>query len=219
MNALQIHRGHIHVLYISYPIINTFDYDNYFRKTYVVLVSAYIMQPSLRPDSHRASHSVLGSPLRTMAYLPRIQDPSVFCDSSVFSDITSPTTSTLLAQDLLSTNEVTAKVQETKKTSSATAFPILPPAHNFSALGNPSKFDKYVNTQLPLAQAANIGGFPSPSPQCPSSEKAPNKINTNFLRDLLKNSYRQSTTEVVWVEKDVFQNEKLPVPFSEQRVA
>lgn len=153
-----------------------------------------------------------------MAYLPRIQDPSVFCDSSVFSDITSPTTSALLTQDVLPTNGVTSKV-ETNKTSTATAFPILPPAHNFSALGNPAKFEKYINTQLPSAQAANIGGFPSPSPQCFSSEKVPNKINTNFLRDLLKNSYRQSTTEVVWVEKDVFQNEKLPVPFSEQRVS
>ena len=117
-----------------------------------------------------------------------------------------------------SSSEVVTKLEKEKKPSTATAFPILPPAHNFSALGDPSKFEKYINTQLPSAQSANIGGFPSPTTQCPSSEKAPNKINSNFLRGLLKNSYRQSTTELVWVEKHVFPNENLPVSFSEIRV-
>lgn len=149
-----------------------------------------------------------------MAYLPHIDDPSVFCDSSVFSDInlTSAATST----NLVSTTEGNSSTEKT--TSSASAFPILPPAHNFSALGNPIKFQAYINTQLPLAQAGSVGGLPPPLPQCPSSEKCPNKINSTFLRELLKKSYKQATTELVWVEKTVFADKRLPVIFSEARV-
>ncbi|KJA23319.1 hypothetical protein HYPSUDRAFT_201598 [Hypholoma sublateritium FD-334 SS-4] len=150
-----------------------------------------------------------------MAYLPHIDDPSVFCDSSVFSDINSVFSSTVLSSYMPTNEGNSARVE--KKTTSATAFPILPPAHNYSALGNPERFQAYITTQLPSAQAGSVGGLPPPLPEIPS-EKCSNKINSTFFRDLLKDSFKQSTTELVWIEKLVFCDEVLPVKFEEKQV-
>lgn len=154
-----------------------------------------------------------------MAYLPHIDDPSVFCDSSVFSDITSAFSSTVPYSTGMSANEVERSLPGQKP--SNTAFPILPPAHNFSALGNPTRFQTYIDTQLPWAQAGSIGGLPPPSAQVPSNEKRAdkrsNKVNSTFLRGLLHNAFKQSTTSVVWVEKTVFPDIFLPVKFEDYK--
>ncbi|KJA16115.1 hypothetical protein HYPSUDRAFT_207350 [Hypholoma sublateritium FD-334 SS-4] len=102
-----------------------------------------------------------------MAYLPCIDDPSVFCDSSVFSTIDIESTSSSFAP-VMTTNEGNPSHPPSKKkqaSSPATAFPILPASHNFSALGNPDKFQAYITTQLPLANAGCVGGLASPPPE------------------------------------------------------
>lgn len=152
-----------------------------------------------------------------MAYLPHINDPSVFCDSSVFSDIPSAFSTTVFTSHM-SLNEGNPPKNE-KKTASTTAFPILPSAHNYSALGNPERFQDYITTQLPLAQAGSVGGLPAPVPELPTSEKSTtNKINSTFFRGFLKNAFKQTTSETVWIEKHIFRDEVLPVKFEETRV-
>lgn len=155
-----------------------------------------------------------------MAYLPRIDDPSIFCDSSVFSTIDIESTSSSFSP-LMTTNEANSSHPRNKKkqaSSPATAFPILPASHNFSALGNPDKFQAYITTQLPLANAGCVGGLASPPPELVCSDQVPNKINSQFFRGMLKGVDKMCTTEMNWIEKTVFPNRVLPVDFQEDKV-
>ena len=154
-----------------------------------------VRHPDIKHPETASIQRVTGVGLVIMAYLPRIEDPSVFCDSSVFSDITSTCSSTLFPTPM-SQNAGNPPNSEKKAATTTTAFPILPPAHNFSTLGNLTRFETYIATQLPMAQAGPTGGLLAPLLEAPASEKGSNKINSEFFRGLLKNSFKQSTHDV-----------------------
>lgn len=159
-----------------------------------------------------------------MAYMPHIDDPSVLCDSPVFSDPASDSISALLS-DVSGTSNI--KEFSTRKPA-PDVFPILPQPHNFSVLGNSARFQDYITVELPLALNKEGDGdgikplptpfFPPPPPPPPPADKLRRKnVNSTFLNTLLKKvSTLKGSAE--WVEREVFPDVKLPKPFDEAAV-
>ncbi len=103
-------------------------------------------------------------------------------------------------------------------------FPTLPEAHSFSVLGNPSKFRKYIDTELPLALADGAPPLspspslppllPPPPPPPPLSEKLRRSVNSAYINSFLKRPEKVAIGTLEWVCMHVFPDTKLPVAFS-----
>jgi hypothetical protein len=155
-----------------------------------------------------------------MAYLPHINDPSVLCDSTVFSNPASDSISAFPSSRVSDVSGTSNIPKESSKSAREPqdVFPILPQPHNFSALGNPIKFQHYIAVELPLALEKE-GGLPKPlSPSPPPPDKLRRKnVNSTFLNSLLNKAPKiRGTAE--WVERDVFPDFKLPTLFNEGAV-
>ena len=99
----------------------------------------------------------------------------------------------------------------------AHVFPTLPKFHNFSVLGNPAKFHKYVHRQLPLALLADEVPMssPPPSPTLQSqSERLCRSVNGAYINSPPKGPEKTIMGDLQWVSEDMFPDAKLPVPFS-----
>lgn len=149
-----------------------------------------------------------------MAYLPHFDDPSIFCDSTVFSHYI----------DTSDFGPVTMTERKTNR-SPGPIFPVMPPAHNFSALGNPQKFQKYIQSELPLACGQGNSMAPpsssGPTLQLPTTDKLRRSdVNSSFLHILLKDPShsRQDIGTIPWVENDVFPNKNSDHPFDVSKI-
>lgn len=158
-----------------------------------------------------------------MAYLPHIDDPSIFCDSTVFSDSYS---SSSLFTSSMSTELSPSMARRTEEKSSSAKpnptgiFPVLPTAHNFSALGNPRVFGSYIKSQLPAANGSVVASAPSLPPKALGpAEKRRRKDQSKFLNNLLETTEHRERGTLSWVEKIIFPDAKLPVQFNEEAVA
>lgn len=145
-----------------------------------------------------------------MAYLPHIDDPCVFCDSTVFSDIDDDST-----WPSPMTESTSAKAKPP-----GPIFPVLPPIHNFSVLGNPERFQSYIAAELPLArdEVASSSSMPPAPPPPPTTEKLRRNVNSTFLNSLLTKPDKVIHGTLKWVETDVFPDSKLPIPFNDKAV-
>ncbi|KAF8971030.1 hypothetical protein BDZ97DRAFT_1753385 [Flammula alnicola] len=151
-----------------------------------------------------------------MAYLPHVDDPSVFCDSTAFSDLNS---SALLSPSMSEGKAVVGKSSAAPKAPTpGPIFPVLPPAHNFSVLGNPKRFQSYIRTEIPLAFDGNAGSGPMPPPPPPLTEKLQCNVNSVFLNPLIQKPAESLSGTMQWIERDVFPDSKLPVQFSSTKV-
>lgn len=94
-----------------------------------------------------------------MAYLRAINDPGVFCDTTVFSDFstTSSESFELMTADSSQAVAVEAKRALPRGLKGEGLFPALPPCINFSALRNPKQFDTYIKAKFPLALTDSDG--------------------------------------------------------------
>lgn len=147
-----------------------------------------------------------------MAYLAHIEDPSILCNSTVFSDMTTS------AQATQPTSSPKPGSGSGTNTWNAPIFPVLPPAHNFSVLGNPARFPDYIASQLPLA---NENATPSNCMHPPlspvifqsaanTSGRIRSNVNSTFLNSLLRYRDRdQIIGPSTWFE-DVFPDSSLP---------
>ena len=158
-----------------------------------------------------------------MAYLPHINDPSVLCDSTVFSDTASDSISALLSDVSGTSNMPKESSPRTSARVPHNMFPSLPQPHNFSALGNSARFQHYITVELPLALDKEDDGLPMPSPMpmpsfpSPPTDKLRHKdVNSTFLNSLLSKASQRGTIE--WVERELFPDTKLPTPFKEAAV-
>ena len=107
------------------------------------------------------------------------------------------------------------------RTPLAHIFPSLPPAHNFSVLGNASQFRKYIFAELPLAltdvdEARAVSPLPPPPP--PPAEKLRRAVNSAFINSFLKRPEKVVVGTLEWVSTDVFPDTKLPTPFLQAKV-
>src|SRR6266550_7064537 len=129
-----------------------------------------------------------------MAYLRYIDDPAIICDSTCFS-VSSFDESIVYESTMTGTQNVTPHAASAS-TPPAHIFPTLPEAHSFSVLGNPSKFRKYIDTELPLALADGAPPLspspslppllPPPPPPPPLSEKLRRSVNSAYINSFLK---------------------------------
>jgi hypothetical protein len=107
-----------------------------------------------------------------MAYLPHINDPSILCNSTVFSD---PTSDSILASLPSEVSEIFNMSKQPSARKSAqepqAVFSILPQPRNFSALCNPEKFQCYIAVELPLVLDKEDDSLPMPLPLPPSTDK------------------------------------------------
>lgn len=130
-----------------------------------------------------------------MAYLRNIYDPGVFCDSTVFSDLSNETSlcpsdydmSHLVSEpNITSTKSIMPKGRKVKS-----FFPALPTAHNFSALGNPKRFENYIKSELPLvfpsSDTVTASSMPPPGLPIPVADARLRRsnVNTAYLNSLL----------------------------------
>ena len=157
-----------------------------------------------------------------MAYLPRIDDPTIFCDSTVFSD--SFDSSSIVLPSSMS-DESSPPAPKKPSTGSkdnipSRIFPVLPTSHNFSALGNPDVFESYIKSQLPLALDDEIDSNilhlslkSSASQSMGPTERQRRLQESKFLNKLLSTGEHRTTTTLNWVERTMFPDSKLPVPF------
>ncbi|KAF9477569.1 hypothetical protein BDN70DRAFT_881054 [Pholiota conissans] len=152
-----------------------------------------------------------------MAYLPHIDDPFVFCDSTVFSDLDSSDSELVLMSEGIKFVETSSAVV-LAPTIAAHVFPVLPPAHNFSVLGNPTRFAPYIQSEIPLA--ATIKPHPSGNQYLQTvlptltDSKLRRGVNSTFINTLLKRPKRAFVVGGdMWIDKDIFPDSKLPVPF------
>jgi hypothetical protein len=107
-----------------------------------------------------------------MAYLPHINNPSVLCDFTVFSDPTSDSISASFPSEVSEIFNMSKQPLARKSAQEPQAvFPILPQPHNFSALHNPKKFQCYIAVELFLALDKEGNGLPMPLPLPPSTNK------------------------------------------------
>lgn len=131
-----------------------------------------------------------------MAYLPHINDPTIFCDSTVFSDSFDSSSLVLpssMAKDF--TPLVSTKLPTLSKDNVPTRiFPVLPPSHNFLALDNPNVFKSYIQAQVPLAfdDTANLNflqfSLKLPTPQSMGPVERHHRMQeSKFLTKLLAN--------------------------------
>lgn len=168
-----------------------------------------------------------------MAYLPHFDSPTVFCDSTVFSDInsSSSTLSSIMSTNLSS--PMSRRIQEKTAASNLKAgaqsgaiypiiFPVLPAAHNFSALGNPEKFDAYIKSQFPVVRKVgeNTGGSGGQSLASLPNRPVPTNRNTCqenslFFNNILKSKQKIEVGTFDWVNKTIFPNDKLPISFND----
>ena len=166
-----------------------------------------------------------------MAYLRYIDDPAIICDSTCFT-VSSFDESIVYGPNssMTGTQNVTFLAPAASaSTPPAHIFPTLPEAHNFSVLGNPSKFRKYIDTELPLALAdeapmsplapSSPSSPPPPQPLPPISEKLRRSVNSAYINSFLKRPEKVITGPLEWVSRHVFPDTKLPVPFSQDNVS
>src|SRR5271170_2739832 len=137
-----------------------------------------------------------------MAYLPHINDPSVLCDSTVFSDADniSDFPSSIMSDVSGTSNMPKESLKSARRPQDV--FPILPQAHNFSALGNCVKFQNYIALELPLALDKEDNDLPIPPPPPPPSiDKLRRKdVNSTFLNSLIQKAPKLCGT-AEWVER------------------
>jgi len=147
-----------------------------------------------------------------MAYLAHLENPSILCDSTVFSDMA---TSAQATQSISSPKPASGSGTNTRN---APIFPVLPPAHNFSVLGNPARFPDYIASQLPLAnENAPPSNYMHP-PLSPvtlqsaanTSGKIRSNVNSNFLNTLLRYRDREQIIGPSTWSEDVFPDTSLP---------
>src|SRR5882757_8156683 len=147
-----------------------------------------------------------------MAYLAHLENPSILCDSTVFSDMA---TSAQATQSISSPKPASGSGTNTRN---APIFPVLPPAHNFSVLGNPARFPDYIASQLPLAnENAPPSNYMHP-PLSPvtlqsaanTSGKICSNVNSNFLNTLLRYRDRKQIIGPSTWSEDVFPDTSLP---------
>ncbi|KJA16640.1 hypothetical protein HYPSUDRAFT_206922 [Hypholoma sublateritium FD-334 SS-4] len=86
-----------------------------------------------------------------MAYLRNINDPGVFCDSTVFSDFSTSSSESFELMTPDSSQAVEAKRTLPRGLKAEGLFPLLPSCINFSTLGNPQFFNAYIEAEFPLA--------------------------------------------------------------------
>ncbi|KAF8155840.1 hypothetical protein B0H34DRAFT_808831 [Crassisporium funariophilum] len=153
-----------------------------------------------------------------MAYLRRINGPTIFCNSTVFSDVDNSSGFTSSITSYASGTSTTAKGSSNNPPTDM--FPVLPQAHNFSALGNLQKFQQYIAVELPLALDKQDKEFmlPPSSPPPPTDKGVRRRdVNSVYLNQLLKKIDKTYSPEA-WIEKQIFPDSKLPVPFNEPAI-
>ena len=159
-----------------------------------------------------------------MAYLPHFEfeSPTVFCDSTIFSELyTSCSLSSEMS--LEPTSPVTSRKEKavSSKVIQQTGpgeifpivFPILPQAHNYSALGNYDKFKVYIDSQLPLATDTPMVQPTQEAHPRRSAKNAPCQENSIFLNNLLKSTQKVTVGTLSWMADTMFPDSKLLVPF------
>lgn len=165
-----------------------------------------------------------------MAYLCEIDNPGIFCDSTVFSDFAD-------SSIFESSSFQSPEMSEAKSVTSSTSlrghkgegiFPVLPPSHNFSVLGNPERFQNYICTELPLAYdwedtaQAELAGNNTlmPPPATPTIKLWCREVNSTFLNNLLIKPKLVVVTSREWVVDTVFSDAKMPqkTPFNKVKV-
>lgn len=146
-----------------------------------------------------------------MAYLPHIFDPSIFCDSTCFSE-----DETEEELPLLPPPPTSGKLSISMPTPNI--FPVLPAAHSLSALSYPSIFEDYLKTEIPLAFKAPDGtdtrapSTPFLSPP-PVLEKCSRPLDTGYIHSFLQDSRKTVVAKMEWVKRVVFPNHKMPDQF------
>jgi hypothetical protein len=154
-----------------------------------------------------------------MVYIPSILlDPDGICHPSCFSELYSYSEESLHSPPPFELPPPPS-ICNTKQPL-AGIFPMLPNAHNFSALGRPSEFKSYITETLPFAlrglkepQLSTPSSLPPPSPYI---EKYNCPINSAFIRNRLQDATRMLFIEMDWVSKRVFPDSKLPKPFLDE---
>lgn len=165
-----------------------------------------------------------------MAYLRDIDDPGIFCDSTIFSDFCDSDYSHLVYSTHQASEMSSAAAGSAQSSSSASIqgsgrerasmFPVLPRSHNFTALGNLKQFFQYIKRALPWALAED--GKDSVPPGASNAQSAalsvektlPDKlrrkeVNTQYLHKLLVKPQLTVVTSREWIEKEVFTDAKL----------
>ncbi len=157
-----------------------------------------------------------------MAYLRPIDDPGIFCDSTVFSDFSTPSSESFEIMNPAPSPAVEPKTSAPRGLKAEGPFPVLPPCTNFSVLGNPEQFQAYIKVQLPLAYAGPDATeftnklnliLPSLAPQSASAKLRRNEVNSTFLTKLLAKPYLTATTMIDWVAHTVFKPTSWPDNF------
>ena len=132
-----------------------------------------------------------------MAYLRAIDDPDIFCDSTVFSVLSDTSTSSseyYKVMKPISSQTNQAKGPALRGLKAEGIFLVLPSCTNFSVLGNPEQFKSYIQAIFPWALAGDED--PEPSTTATAEDNTTlhaqstarlrrNEVNSTFLNKLL----------------------------------
>lgn len=158
-----------------------------------------------------------------MAYLRAIDDPDIFCDSTVFSvpsDTSTSSSEYYKVMKPISSQTNQAKGPALRGLKAEGIFPVLPPCTNFSALGNPKQFESYIQAVFPWALAG--GEDPEPSTTAAAEDNTTlhaqstarlrrNEVNSTFLNKLLIKPHLTIVSSLPdWLSQNVFKPNSWP---------
>lgn len=162
-----------------------------------------------------------------MAYLRAIDDPGIFCDSTVFSDISTTSSEYCKVMQPVSSQPVSSQLEGNqvkgpllRGLKAEGTFPGLPPCTNFSVLGNLEQFDLYIKAILPRALAdkdskneATTENTSMPPPPLPvTAQLRRNDVNSTFLNKLLVKPHLTIVSSLPdWLSQNIFKPSSWPV--------